>query len=737
MKKAPRLIEKAVFSAKLVEDASGARAWAAPSYSCVKDVNRAMVALYSIGGIAAFVEAVRLEAAHVRVVRFKDRFAQPSAGWRDCVLSLVCVSDEREHICELQVTHVKMRTARVGFGGHMIYSICRNATEFKALKLQLTDEGKQPLPADVQELADRKAVRLPLQPQPKISPLTVLEVGDPQQAEDSLDTLLAKTTARPKGTPPPARATALVLGVCAPWCGFCNELCENLLKLHNREQYPAANTKDDAQDAVTDVARDIAARPHVALIDGERARPEPPHPPPERARAPKTTPLSIVHLYVCVCLSLSLMRVSSAELSCVSRVRCSVGASLLAKRWSHLCQTPPKGPWPRVLLVRGGGLHESDVCEYHGERTDAELADFLGTEVAVTWLQGASDKKSLAQIAAARLKGASDATFVARCVLGTKSTEDDNAGECAVNDTTGECALTEGETSSLPTEGPTACVLAVPKQTVARAAGEPLVRQLAAKRVQHYQAYLLKQMAASHVAKELETLDKAWLAVRHGDAAALEHLEEATAQLAQLVTGDGARQPARVRLEKSLQKEEEDTTAPLARSTVASDPAALRCTSSEYFKAVLRTFDSLAATAELRHAEPSSSTLSQPSDRDVATSRVTNAVPTTATVSQPATTTTKASKALKSVQHHVRAAKSPQPRQTLGLSILCSSKERQRAVSLSPGVFARRPLERFFELAAQRSVRTKAFEPGLIRIQIEIPSRFETRVEIRARRTRL
>ena len=70
------------------------------------------------------------EAGALRVVRIKDRFAQPSAGgWRDLMVNFVLVGDATRHVCEVQVVHEMMLTARKGLPGHAIYGIVRSAME--------------------------------------------------------------------------------------------------------------------------------------------------------------------------------------------------------------------------------------------------------------------------------------------------------------------------------------------------------------------------------------------------------------------------------------------------------------------------------------------------------------------------------------------------------------------------------------------------------------------------------
>jgi hypothetical protein len=99
---------------------------------CVCDVVRAMLVATSMSVVASIVRA--LWALHVadmiQVVRIKNRFRQPSAGgWRDLMVNFVIVGDATRHVCEVQVVHQMMLTARKGLPGHAIYGIVRNAME--------------------------------------------------------------------------------------------------------------------------------------------------------------------------------------------------------------------------------------------------------------------------------------------------------------------------------------------------------------------------------------------------------------------------------------------------------------------------------------------------------------------------------------------------------------------------------------------------------------------------------
>jgi len=64
------------------------------------------------------------------IVRIKDRFRSPSGGgWRDVMVNYYHKSDEAKHVCELQIVHTSLLTARKGLPGHAIYNAVRIANE--------------------------------------------------------------------------------------------------------------------------------------------------------------------------------------------------------------------------------------------------------------------------------------------------------------------------------------------------------------------------------------------------------------------------------------------------------------------------------------------------------------------------------------------------------------------------------------------------------------------------------
>ena len=100
----------------------------------VCDVVRAMLGVKDFGGGTTIVEGlVKLdEDGVVDILRQKDRFFEiPSpGGWRDLMINLVVVGDESRHVCEIQIVHEMMLTARKGLPGHEVYNKVRTAMEF-------------------------------------------------------------------------------------------------------------------------------------------------------------------------------------------------------------------------------------------------------------------------------------------------------------------------------------------------------------------------------------------------------------------------------------------------------------------------------------------------------------------------------------------------------------------------------------------------------------------------------
>jgi len=119
LKATMRVLEKAL----LRPDAPG-------NVDRICDVVRDMLTVDSCAKLAALVRAI-CDSPDVVVVRIKDRFANPSGGgWRDVMVNYYLASDEAKHVCELQLVHASLLTARKGLPGHAIYNIVRNATEF-------------------------------------------------------------------------------------------------------------------------------------------------------------------------------------------------------------------------------------------------------------------------------------------------------------------------------------------------------------------------------------------------------------------------------------------------------------------------------------------------------------------------------------------------------------------------------------------------------------------------------
>ena len=68
-----------------------------------------------------------LACSDIEIVRFKDRFAHPAAGWRDAMINYRVKGSD--HICEVQIIHEQLLVCRKQLGGHESYAQERNARE--------------------------------------------------------------------------------------------------------------------------------------------------------------------------------------------------------------------------------------------------------------------------------------------------------------------------------------------------------------------------------------------------------------------------------------------------------------------------------------------------------------------------------------------------------------------------------------------------------------------------------
>jgi surface protein len=97
----------------------------------VYDVVRSMITCDSMGQIATIVASFQQHQDIVSVTRIKDRFFDDisAGGWRDCLINFCFASDKNRHVCEVQIVHNQMMTARKGLPGHAVYNRVRNASE--------------------------------------------------------------------------------------------------------------------------------------------------------------------------------------------------------------------------------------------------------------------------------------------------------------------------------------------------------------------------------------------------------------------------------------------------------------------------------------------------------------------------------------------------------------------------------------------------------------------------------
>jgi hypothetical protein len=119
LKNVVRIVEKAVMNA----DNPG-------NCKRVFDVVRGMVECRTMTAVAQVLSNLDTNQG-IELVRMKDRFlTEPSpGGWRDCMVCFVINDDPNQHVCEVQLVHHDLLTARKGLPGHSIYNRARNASE--------------------------------------------------------------------------------------------------------------------------------------------------------------------------------------------------------------------------------------------------------------------------------------------------------------------------------------------------------------------------------------------------------------------------------------------------------------------------------------------------------------------------------------------------------------------------------------------------------------------------------
>ena len=98
--------------------------------SGVFDVVRAMFVCPSMAVVAETLGQFA-GCKEISLVRLKERFFEcPSdGGWRDVMICFYIRADAKQHICEVQIVHEQLLTARKGLPGHAVYNHVRSAAE--------------------------------------------------------------------------------------------------------------------------------------------------------------------------------------------------------------------------------------------------------------------------------------------------------------------------------------------------------------------------------------------------------------------------------------------------------------------------------------------------------------------------------------------------------------------------------------------------------------------------------
>ena len=156
----------------------------------------------AVKAIAAALGVDRFE-----LVRAKERFFDsPSAGgWRDLMLNFLIVVGDARQVCELQIVHDTMLSARAGLPGHAIYNRVRNASELveyqmgakiamdalrlAALRVAIDDRSvdSTSFPERLDKLAvDKGKLRLTFNDKVQLTGMELVETQIPNQALDVL-----------------------------------------------------------------------------------------------------------------------------------------------------------------------------------------------------------------------------------------------------------------------------------------------------------------------------------------------------------------------------------------------------------------------------------------------------------------------------------------------------------------------------------------------------------------------
>ena len=65
-------------------------------------------------------------------------------GWRDVMINFCITKDDGLHICELQIAHKQMMTARKGLPGHAVYNRVRDALVHTVSLIQIQPRRPRP-----------------------------------------------------------------------------------------------------------------------------------------------------------------------------------------------------------------------------------------------------------------------------------------------------------------------------------------------------------------------------------------------------------------------------------------------------------------------------------------------------------------------------------------------------------------------------------------------------------------
>lgn len=112
----------------------------ASSFESVCDFVRGAIASASLSELVNVIDHLDND-PQINILRIKNGFRKPDdTSWADCIVNFVFLGDPEEHICELQLVHVKLMRARRKMGARTTFVWYRSAVEMLRRDSRWTDE---------------------------------------------------------------------------------------------------------------------------------------------------------------------------------------------------------------------------------------------------------------------------------------------------------------------------------------------------------------------------------------------------------------------------------------------------------------------------------------------------------------------------------------------------------------------------------------------------------------------